>query len=347
MAIAWRCRGTAVWSALVTADATKKILVIQPLRPEALRLFEARRDVRFEIVSDFSPDNLLCHVGDVDAITIRDAQLPQSVLARAPQLKVISRHGVGFDNIPIDYCTARGIPVTVVGDVNAISVAEQTLFLLLAAARGGTQLDAAVRRGDFAARSRIVGVELHGRVLLIIGFGRIGREVATRARAFGMTVRVFDPHIERRNYPDTSFVDDLGDGLAEAQVVSLHVPLSPSTRNLIGGSELARMPAGAIVINTARGGIVDETALLAAVKSGRIRAAGLDTFVTEPLPPENPLIAEERIVLSPHSAALTEECLIAMGVATARNALAGLDGALDPQLVVNRTVLSEARRALQ
>jgi len=323
----------------------KKILVIQPLRPEALRLFEERADVRFEVVTDFSLGNLLKYIGDADALTIRDAQLPVEALQAAPRLRVISRHGVGFDNIPVDYCTTRGIPVTIVGDVNAISVAEQTMFLLLAAARCGTQLDEAVRCGDFAARSRMLGVELRGRVLLIIGFGRIGREVAARASAFGMKVIVFDPYIDPKSQSHTDFVDSLAEGLKIAHVVSLHVPLTPHTRNLIGRAELAQLSKGAIVINTARGGLIDEAALVDAVRSEHIRGAGLDTFDTEPLPAGHPITADKKIVLSPHSAALTEECLIAMGLATARNALAGLDRALDPQLVVNRAVLAEVCHA--
>jgi D-3-phosphoglycerate dehydrogenase len=325
---------------------TRKILVIQPLRPEALRLFQERPDVRFEVVTDVSPGNLLKHVGDADAITIRDARLSIEVLEAALRLKVISRHGVGFDNIPVDYCTGRRIPVTVVGDVNAISVAEQTMFLLLAAARDGIQLDQAVRDGDFAARSRLFGVELRGRVLLIVGFGRIGREVAARAAAFGMRLCVFDPHIVRSEHTNVTFVDDLHAGLRMADVVSLHVPLVPGTRNLLGARELEQLPPGAIVINTARGGLIDEDALLERVKSGRLRGAGLDTFATEPLPAGHPFTAERRVVLSPHSAALTEESLIAMGTVTARNALAGLDGVLNPQLVVNRAVLAEACNAL-
>jgi len=325
----------------------KKVLVIQPLRPEALRLLEERPDVCFTTVDDFSPDNLRKHIADADAITIRDAQLGVEVLRCAPHLKVISRHGVGCDNIPVDYCTERGIPVAVVGDVNAISVAEQTMFLLLAAAKVGMRLDRAVRRGDFAARSRIFGVELRGRVLLVIGFGRIGQEVALRAGAFGMKVRVFDPLVDRTGLADVAFIDTLQQALEIADVVSLHLPLTPSTRNLIGERELARLPAGAIVINTARGGLIDEMALLDAVRQGRVRAAGLDTFATEPLPAGHPLLEDERIVLSPHSAALTEECLVAMGMMTVRNVLAGLDGALSPHLVVNPAVLREVQSAAQ
>lgn len=325
----------------------KKILVVQPLRPEALSLFENRSDVRFEVITDFSLPNILQHIGDADALTIRDAPLPIEALEGAPRLTVVSRHGVGYDNIPIDYCTSRRLPVTVVGGVNAVSVAEQTMFLLLAAARHGIELDGAVRRGDFAARSRLIGLELRGRTLLIVGYGRIGREIATRARAFGMTVAVYDPFAKRSSEPDVTFVDDLDQGLARAGVLTLHVPLSPKTRHLIGAREMALLPRHAIVLNTARGGLIDEEALLAALESGHLWAAGLDTFAIEPLPADAPLLKNKRTVFSPHSAALTEESLVAMGVVTARNALAGLDGTLDPALVVNPTVLTEASHANQ
>lgn len=323
----------------------KKILVIQPLKAEALGLFEERPDVRYEIVTDFSEENLLALIGDADAITVRDAPVPVSVVEAGRRLKVISRHGVGYDNIPIDYCTSRGIPVTVVGDVNAVSVAEQMFFLLLAAARAGVQLDEAVRLGNFSARSKLIGVELRGRVLLIIGFGRIGREVASRAAAFGMRVLVFDPYADPATWPDVEFAATLVSGLVQANVVSVHVPLSSATKNLISASEIRSMPPGGIIINTARGGIVDELALLDGLRTGHLRAAGLDTFEQEPLPISHPLLAEKRVVLAPHSAALTEESLSAMGLVTARNALAGLDDALDPKLVVNRSVLEKPEHA--
>jgi len=317
----------------------QKIVVVQPLRPEALRLFEERPDIEFEVVTDFSPDNLLRHISDADALTIRDAPLPVQVLQAAARLRVISRHGVGYDNIPVEYCTSRGLPVTVVGDVNAVSVAEQTMFLLLAAAKRGLELDAAVRRGDFAARSRLVGLELRNRTILVIGFGRVGREVAARAGAFGMRVIAFDPFVKGEAVPDALFVDSLDDGLRQADVVTVHIPLGPKTRGLLGAREIGLLPSRAIVLNTARGGILDEDAVVAGLDSGKLWAAGLDTFETEPLKPDSPLIKNRRVVLSPHSAALTEESLVAMGVMTARNALAGLDGSLDPALVVNRSVL--------
>ena len=319
----------------------RKILVVQPLHPDALAILDARTDVTYTIVTDLDEASLLAHIVDADAITLRDARLPAALLSAAPRLKVVSRHGVGYDNVPVDACTARGIPVTVVGPVNAVSVAEQTLLLMLAAARGAIVLDAATRAGDFAARRRFTGIDLSGRTLLRVGFGRIGRAVAARALAFGMHVRVHDPHLATAPAPPVEAVASLEEGLAGADVVSLHVPLTRETRGLLGAREFAILPRGAIVVNASRGGLLDEEALLAAVRSGHLHGAGLDTFATEPLPADSPLLAERRIVLSPHSAALTEDSLVAMGVATVRNALAGLDGTLDPNLVVNPSVLDQ------
>ena len=317
-----------------------KILVVQPLHPEAMTLLEARPDIEYEVVTDFSEGNLLAHVAGVDAITIRDAPLSRSVIEAADSLQVISRHGVGYDNLPIDLCTQRGIPVTLVGAANAISVAEQTMLLMLAAARVAIELDSAVRRGDFAARSRILGVELQGRTVVLIGYGRIGRQVAMRAAAFGMHVCVVDPHLSSAD-DNIEHVASLDAALPRADVLSLHVPLTDQTRNIIGARELALMPPGSILLNASRGGLVDEAALLDSIRSGHLHGAGLDTFAVEPVPSDSPLLAEPRIVLSPHSAALTEQALIAMGVATVRNALAGIDGTLDPELVVNPSTLAQ------
>jgi D-3-phosphoglycerate dehydrogenase len=315
------------------------VLVVQPLHPQAIAVLDARPDVSYTVVTDASERNLLALVAAAEAITIRDARLPTTVLEAARRLKVISRHGVGYDSIPIAMCTARGIPVTVVGTANTVSVAEHAMYLLLAAARAGIELDAATRDGDFAVRQRVQGVELHGRTLLLIGYGRIGREVGRRAAAFGMRIRAFDPLVNTPD-PDVELVPALEDGLRTADVVSLHVPLTDATRHLIGERELALLPPGAILVNTGRGGLVDEAALLSSVQSGQLRGAGLDVFEVEPLPATAPLLAERRIVVSPHAASLTDEGLIAMGLATVANALAGIDGTLDPDDVVNPEVLA-------
>jgi D-3-phosphoglycerate dehydrogenase len=316
-----------------------RVLVIQAIHGDALRVLDDRDDIDYEVVTDWSLPNLLELAPHADAITIRDAPLPPEVIDAAPNLRVVSRHGVGYDNVPVAACTARRIPVTIVGNVNTTSVAEHTMFLLLAAARNGAAFDAAVRAGDFGARNRETAVELSGRTMVVIGFGRIGLEVARRAHAFGMKVAAYDPWLTIRPPDWIELIPELPAALARADVVTLHVPLSDSTRNLIDDAALALLPDGAIVINTARGGLLDEAALVAHVRSGHLHGAGLDVFDDEPLPLTSPLVTEPRIVLSPHSAALSEGALIAMGVTTVRNALAGLDGTLDAALVVNPEVL--------
>lgn len=324
---------------MVTPVQMSRVLVVQPLHADAIAMLAARPDIEHTVLTDVSEASLLAHIGGVDALTIRDAPLPASVVEAADRLRIVSRHGVGYDNIPVDVCTRRGIPVTLVGAANAVSVAEQTLLLMLAAARAAVALDSAVRTGDFAARSRLLGVELRGRTLVLVGYGRIGREVATRAAAFGMHVVVFDPFVT--HVPDgVTQAPTLDAALAVAEVLSLHLPLTDDTRGLIGARELALMPPGSILVNASRGGLVDEPALADAVASGHLHGAGLDTFAVEPLPTGSPLVGQTRIVLSPHSAALTEQGLRAMSVTTVQNALAAIDGCLDPAMVVNPTVLT-------
>ena len=177
--------------------------------------------------------------------------------------------------------------------------------------------------------------------MLLVGYGRIGQEFAARARALGLMIAVYDPFVDRARFSDIRFFDALHEGLAEADVVSLHVPLGEKTRNLIDATALARMKPGAILLNAARGGIIDEAALLASFGAGRLHGAGLDVFAREPLPADDPLLACEDIMFSPHCAALTADCLVEMGKATVRNVLAALDGDLNMSLVVNRSALGE------
>jgi len=317
----------------------KKVLVIQRIAQSALDLLAARDDIEFHVLTDTSTASIAAHVGDADAITIRDAALPAEALVDARSLKIISRHGVGYDNVPLAFCTERNIPVTIIGDVNAVSVAEHTLFLMLAVAKNGALFDRAMRAGDFGIRSRKTTVELRGKTLLLVGYGRIGQEFAARARSLGLSIAAFDPFVDRPRFGDVHFYDTLQEALAQADVVSLHVPLGEKTRNLIDAPALAGMKPGSILLNAARGGLIDEAALILALDAGHLHGAGLDVFAREPLPAGDPLLAREDIVFSPHCAALTAECLVEMGQATVRNVLAVFDGTLDPALVVNRAVL--------
>ena len=320
----------------------KKVLVVQRIAEQALELLTSRGDIDVEVLTDTSPAAIAARVADADAITIRDAPLPAAALAEARSLRIVSRHGVGYDNVPLAFCSERGIPVTVIGDVNTVSVAEHTFFLMLAVAKNGTLFDRAVRAGDFGIRGRKTGVELRGKTLLLVGYGRIGHEFAGRARAFGMTIAAFDPFVARERFPDIQFFDALPEALAHADVVSLHVPLTETTRGLIDAAALSSMRPRSILLNAARGGIIDEAALVEALESGRLHGAGLDVFAREPLPADDPLLAREDVVFSPHCAALTAECLVEMGMATVRNVLAAFDGTLDPRLIVNGRALIDS-----
>jgi D-3-phosphoglycerate dehydrogenase len=318
-----------------------KVLIIQPFHEDGMKLFAARPDVAYEVV-DGTPEELASKIADADGVTIRTSPLPAEVLDRAERLKVVSRHGVGYDNIDVDALTRRRIPLAIAADANATAVAEHTLYFMLALAKQGLRYDRATREGGWAVRNSLEAVDLMGRRVLVMGFGRIGREVARRCAAFGMAVMVYDPYVQANVIEaagDYRSVPDFEAALPETDVLTVHMPLGADSRGLIGAAELAALPAHAFVINAARGGIVDEAALHDALTSGRIAGAGLDVFDREPPQGDHPLLALPNVILTPHSAGLSKEAAVRMAISTAKNVLAGIDGKLDPSMVVNREVL--------
>ncbi len=318
-----------------------RILVIQAIHDDGMAMLRARDDVTFEVVDGKSVPEMQAKIADAEGVTIRTAMLPGEVLARGERLKVVSRHGVGYDNVDLDHLNGRGIPLALTADANAGSVAEHVMFMMLHLAKRGFRYDQATRRGDWALRNSLEVVDIGGRRVLILGFGRIGREVARLCQAFGMTVSVFDPFVQADIIQAAGCqpVGDFRQILAETDILTVHMPLSDETRGLIGAAELSAMPAHGLVINCARGGVVDEVALQDALTSGSIAGAGMDVFEQEPPAPDHPLFALENVILSPHSAGLTLECAKRMAVSTVRNVLAGIDGKLDPAMVVNKQVL--------
>ncbi|HLT00606.1 MAG TPA: hydroxyacid dehydrogenase, partial [Geminicoccaceae bacterium] len=315
--------------------------VVGPIHEDGIKLLEARDDVDYEVV-DGDLAELAAKIVDADGVTMRTSPLPAAVIERAERLKVVSRHGVGYDNIDVDTLTRRGIPLAIAADANATAVAEHTLYFMLALAKQGLRYDRATREGRWAMRNSLEAVDLLGRRVLIMGFGRIGREVAKRCAAFGMAVMIYDPYVQAnvieaagpwRSVPDFRAV------LSETDVLTVHMPLGADSRGLIGRAELEALPAHAFVINAARGGIVDERALYDALTSGQIAGAALDVFEEEPPPENHPLFALDNVILTPHSAGMSKEAAIRMAISTARNVLAGIDGKLDPTMVVNREVL--------
>jgi D-3-phosphoglycerate dehydrogenase len=318
------------------------VLVLGRIHDAGLEVLRARPGVTFDMVDSPTEAAILDLAPAADAIVIRTTKLTAAAIEAAPRLKIVARHGVGYDNVDLAALNRRRIPLALVGSVNALSVAEHTLFMMLALAKRGPAYDRATRTGDWALRDSFGATELADKRLLLLGFGRIGREVARRAQAFGMTVMAYDPYVREAALLAARVepVATLEDAIPQADFISVHLPLSAETKGIIGRAALAAMKPTAIVISTARGGLVDEAALLEALQARRIRAAALDVFEREPPPPDHPLLKLDNLLLSPHIAGLTEECAIRMAVVSARNALAGLDGKVDPELVVNKEVLA-------
>jgi D-3-phosphoglycerate dehydrogenase / 2-oxoglutarate reductase len=320
------------------------VLVVEPIRPEGMRLLEARPDVAVEVIDRPTPALMAAAVPRADAVVIRTTPLTADLIDAAPGLKVVSRHGVGYDSVDVEALTRRRIPLAVAATSNNVAVAEHAFAMLLALAKRLPAFDAAVREGRWARRDGLdPPLELAGKALLLVGFGRIGREVARRARTFAMRVLVHDPLVPPEEVVEAGCepVPSLRAALPEAHAVSLHLPLSPATRGLIGASELALMRGDAVLLNTARGGLVDEAALALALREGRIAAAGLDVLEREPPPADHPLLLAglPNLLLSPHVAGATLEAMVRMAVESVGNALAALDGRLDPAVVVNPEVL--------
>ncbi|MCB1885800.1 MAG: hydroxyacid dehydrogenase [Geminicoccaceae bacterium] len=323
-----------------------KIAVIGRVRAEGLRLLEEQDEVEVALLDGDRPEAFVPHVTDADAILVRTNPLPASVIDAAPRLKVVSRHGVGYDNVDVGALNRRRIPLAISASANMVSVAEHAFAMMLALVKDLAGRDRAVRAGDWAYRHSLTAGELAGATLLLVGFGRIGQALARRAVAFGMRVRVFDPYVT------DDLLDQMGceraplldASLHEADVVSLHVPLTEHTRHLIDAGRLALMKESAVLINTARGGLVDEAALALALKCGRLKGAGIDAFACEPPKCDNPLLKLENVILTPHAAGVTEGSMLRMALEAASNILAVLDGRLDPAVIVNYEAVSGQHR---
>lgn len=323
----------------------KRVLIIGQIHAAGLKILNDHKGLSIEMITDPGAGIPVELVQASDAILIRYGVLSEAHIENANRLCVVSRHGVGCDNLPMDSLTARGIPVSIVGPANAISVSEQTMAMMLSLSKKLVQYDQAVRNGNWSIRDRLSVSELAGKTLLLLGFGRVGREVAKRAQAFDMDILIYDPFVSSDAATATGVVkiDDWREVLDRVDVLSIHLPLIEETRNIIDAGVLAAMKPTAILLNTARGGLVDEGALYEALHT-RMAAggAGIDTFEVEPPGLDAPLLSLPNVVVSPHSAALTEEAAKRMGMVAARNVIAGLEDRLDPELVVNHDALQES-----
>lgn len=319
-----------------------RLLVAGKLHPsgEALLNNLGREGVEVSYVREVSEASYAPLIHEADALVIRTQPLSAATIATAGALKVVSRHGVGYDSVDLEALNARGIGLTIVGEVNSVSVAEHAMMQLLAGAKQLIRADRAVRDPElWGWRNRLEQREISGRNLLIIGYGRAGRKLAGMAAGFGMCVRAYDPFLEQGGWPegDVAPVSDLHRGLEWADCLSIHVPRAD--RPVLGEAEFAAMSPGMIIANTARGGVVCEASLLRALRDGRVHAAGIDVFAQEPPAAGMGLAAQDNALLSPHIAGLTEEASERMAIAAIENALGFLDGTIDPALIVNKDAL--------
>jgi D-3-phosphoglycerate dehydrogenase len=295
-----------------------RILVTDPIAEQGLDLLRHEPGFEVEVRLHLAADDLKACVGDYEALVVRsETKVTGDVIARARRLRVIGRAGIGVDNIDVTAATKAGIVVMNTPEGNTNTAAEHTIAMLLALARNIAPADAAMKRGEWA-RERFVGVEIFGKTLGIIGLGRIGAQVAKKAQGLGMHVLAYDPFVshERGHHLGVELVE-LPELLAQADFLSIHTPLTKGTAHLIGAAEFALMKRGVRVINCARGGIIDETALYEAILAGKVAGAALDVFEREP-PGDSPLVAHAAVLCTPHLGASTEEAQERVAVDVAR-----------------------------
>ena len=303
-----------------------RVLVSDPLAEAGVAILQARAAV--DVRTGLSREALMAILPEYDALIVRsETKVTAEVLAAGTRLRVVTRAGVGTDNIDVPAATERGITVLNTPGPNSIAAAEHTLAVTLATLRHIPLADASLRAGKWE-RKQFVGSELYRKTLGVVGLGRIGREVTSRARAFGMDVLIYDPYVSAATAEALGATAlPLDDVLARADIITLHLPLLPETKGIIGASQLARMKQGAFLINCARGGLVDEVALHEALTNGHLGGAGLDVYEQEP-PTGSPLLTLPNVTVTPHLAASSVEAQEGVGIVAAETTLAALAGEL-------------------
>ena len=320
---------------------TKRVMIQMPVTAGIRSVFDARADVEYERFTELSEDNILQHIANYDAAILGSAPFTARIIGNASRLGIVSRHGVGYDAVDVAALTAAGIPLTVTGAANSVTVAEHSLYFMMSLAKHGVRFDREVRKGNWGIRFENTAIDLAGRKVLILGFGRIGQLLVRRCLAMDMEVLVHDPYAGDAAIREAGAepVEDFRAFLPEIDFLSVNCPKTDETAGMVGAAELAAMKHTAYVVNTARGGIVDEAALVDALRRRVIAAAAIDAFEVEPATADNPLFGLDNILVSPHSAGVTEESMFRMGAACAQNVVDCFDGKLDPANVVNREVL--------
>ena len=322
-----------------------KLLVPATMARAGWDVVKGRADIE-AIPFEFNLSTSAFHalLGDVHGIALGLTPFAEAELQAAPNLRVVARIGVGYDNVDVPTLTARNIPLMVTGIANSPSVAEKALFFMLALAKRGAAMHAMVRDGRWADRFNDFPLDLFEKTVLVVGFGRIGTRISNACLALGMTVLVYDPYVAAEAITAAGCVPvgDLDDALGRVDFVTIHCPRNTETNGMFNAARFARMKPSAYLVNTARGGIVDEVALNAALTGGSIAGAGLDVFDQEPPLPDNPLPGLPNVITAPHMAGVTAEALDRMCAAAVQNLLDVLDGKPNMDHVINKEVISRS-----
>jgi D-3-phosphoglycerate dehydrogenase / 2-oxoglutarate reductase len=325
--------------------ASRNILVTGPAINEQAAQLAVSRGYAVAYVPPYtSEEDLIRTVTEVDpvGVIVRMGRFGAAAIDAAPSLRVLSKHGVGVDNIDVDAASRRDIPVVVAAGANALSVAEHAIALILASVKRIVPLDSGLRAGRWE-KPGFAGKELAGMTVGLVGFGAIARQTAAFAQSLGMKVRAYDPFADENAfaYAGVARETDVDVLIAGSNIISLHCPLTPDTRKLLDDRRLGLMKPGSYVINTGRGGLIDEDALLRAIESGHIAGAGLDTFQTEPPAADHPFWNHQNIVVTPHIGGVTEEANARVGVEAVEGVLAVVEGRpLGRERIVNFRALA-------
>ena len=314
-----------------------KIGIIEKIHDKGIDLLKNKKNFEYEIIENTSKDNLIKVLPKFDGITLRVAKLDNSILSYCKKLKVISRHGVGYDNVDTKFLKKKNIKLLITATANAVSVAEHVMYMILTLSKGIVGYDKMVRDGDFRkAVNQLTTFELLNKEILILGFGRIGKNLIKRCNGFEMKVNVYDPFVNEsviKKFGGNK-VENLEAAFRTTDYISIHMPLNPQTKNLINYNKLEIMKKNVIIINTARGGIINENDLDIALNKNIIFGAGLDVFEKEPVDLNNPLLKNKKVLLSPHSATFTEECTERMGIETVQNVIDFFENKIKKNMIV-------------
>jgi D-3-phosphoglycerate dehydrogenase len=314
-----------------------KIAVIEEVHNDGLDLLKNNPKFEYELITDVSEENLIKKLPLFDACTLMVSKLDSSILKHCKKLKAISRYGVGIDNVDLKYIKENNITLLITATANAVAVAEHVMTMILTISKEVKLYDKEVRLGNFKDNSKkIKTIELLNKNILIGGFGRVGRNLIKKCLAFDMNVLVFDPYVDKKIIEDLGGkkLESFDEGLSVADYLSIHMPLTRNTKDLINYSKLKKMKKNSIIINTARGGIINEIDLNKALNEKIIFGAALDVFEKEPVDINNSLLKNDRVILSPHSATFTDECKSRMSMQTTQNLIDFFENKIVKSMVV-------------